>query len=451
MRHPSKLSVARGRHASQRGTSLIFSLVALAGLSVAGAAMMRSSDTATLVSGSLGFQESVTKSTERAVEAGIAGVTGMSTASRQTDAPANNYYATLEAVNLEPTAARLSPSTDQEILDTQTGNTVRYVVERMCASGTGAPAAATCVMDGALPLYRVTALGIGPRFSSETTQAMFTISVPTPTCGIVTQGALKVSGESWQYGASNCYHSNTSIDISGAARTGGLTASAVGSVAYGGGGMSVTTQTVAPSKALPTVDPSAHKTYARQVFKADGTITGTGFGAGLWSWDSGNQTWTLSASGTLPAAGLYYFETNAEISGTLGTVAAPVTISIVAEKSIKISAQVHLRDFVDLTTPHPAATNQVFLMAGGDIELPGGSQYLDTSRSAMVAAGAELKVNGSIEVEASLIAHNQAAPSGSQDWASENMVSGTLTQRYDGNGSSTTPTASRQRWRLVTR
>jgi type IV pilus assembly protein PilX len=458
--------VGQSACAAQRGTSLIFALVALAGLSVAGAAMMRSSDTASLVAGSIGFQESATKATERAIEAGIAGVMAMSASARQSNDADRNYFATLESVNLEPTPARLSPTTDQEIIDTQTGNTVRYVVERMCQSGTAAPAAATCVMDGTMPLFRVTALAIGPRYSSETTQALFTISVPVPACGIMTQANVKVQGQTTQLGSSNCYHSNGNLNISGTMQTAGLEAKAVGTATYSGGGpFTVDLDSGESSRELPAVDPTIHKPFATHLFTATGecsaTVQGSSDGArnctgwpnGAWKWLNPTKRWVLDMDfdATLPPTGLYYFEANVEIPKKMGRLSPynPAVISIVSEMSVLISGEVHLSDYTNLT--HPSVTNQVFILAKGDLELPGSSTYRDATATSSMLAGAELKVNGAITIDANLVARNESLPVGAQNWVTENDVSGNIIQTYNGTGGSLTPTASRQRWRLVTR
>lgn len=438
------------RRRRQRGTSLIIAMIALVGLSAASVAMLRSADTTSLVAGAMGFQESATRASELAIETGIAAVTALSADGRKNNNAGINYFASLESVNLEPTATRLSETTTAAVSDTQTGNTARYVVERLCSS-TGAAAAATCIMDAGQAVYRVTALTLGPRYASETTQATFTVNEAIPACGIMTEKSMTVSGESYQYGTSKCYHSNAGSLVSGALRTAGHTISAVGTASYTGGGMAVTTQSSASGRVLPTVSPATHQPYARQVFRSNGTITGTGFNAGHWKWDSGSKVWILDADldTSPPTAGLYYFETNVEIGKKLGRAGAPATISIVSAMSIKISAEVYLRDFTDAS--HPAATNQIFIMSSGDLELPGGSSYLDTSHSSMLIAGAELKVNGSVTIEGNLVARNEALPAGAQNWVSENIVSGTLTQTYGSNAGGAAASASRHGWRLVAR
>jgi type IV pilus assembly protein PilX len=456
------------RRGAQAGASLIIALVALAGLSVAGAAMMRSADTATLVVGSLAFQETAAKATERAIETAIAGVTALSVAQREANQSSVNYFAAVEFVNLEPSTTRLTTTMANAVADTATGNTMRYAVERLC-SAAGTYGAASCVMQDGLPVYRVTAVAVGPRFSSETAQTFFTVSEPLPACGVQTQQLVTISGQSHQHGAAKCYHSNSNLQVSGTVQTAGVTAYAVGTVTDGGGGILAANEfNGSPSRSLPAASPATHKGHATLVFQANGncgsgagsgTRNCTGFPSGAWSYDNGSKLWKQEIdldgiSGAIPAAGLYYFETNVMFK-KLGRTGALATMTIISDMSIQMPAEVHLRDFSDAA--HPTATNQIFILAAGDLELPGQGEYLDDlpdrdgGRNAMIIAKAELKINGDTTAEAGFVARNEALPANANNLATENTVSGTLHQTYDGDGGGAAATPARLRWRLLAR
>ncbi len=451
----------------QHGLSLPFALVALAGLGLTGVSMMRSTDATTMIAGNLGFRDTAAKATDLGLEAGIQGLIAMSAADRQSNLTASNYYASLESVNSAPSVTRLSATlpTTQVQTNAATGNTVRYVIERLC-EGAGASNASTCVMDapGTGALYRITAMTVGPRNASQTAQVIVGLDLPAPYCSMMMQAAVVVSGMNTQLGSSKCYHSNTSILISGAAGNAGIEATSVGTTSYGGGGSySIATQSLQPARSLPPVNPIDHKPYVTHIFTASGTRSNIGgttaVAAGHWLWQPSATPpqWQLNVDydSTCPPAGRYYFETNVEISKKIGASGLVCPLSIIAEKSLKINGgPIYMSNYRgNPPATVPAATNEVFLMAGGDLELPGSSTLTDgTYKSALVSAKAEIKVNGAITIEGAIVARNETAAAGSDDLAPINTVSGTVEQTYEGNAAAgATPTAKRKSWRFVSR
>jgi len=135
----------------QKGLSLIIVLIALLIISLAAAALLRSSDTGTLVSGNLAFQKTALASGDSATEAAIIwlvtpGVTLFD------DSPANGYYAsTLDGCDLTGTrtpavvaddvnwtgpdpgaACNANGLTPAQPAGVAAGYTVRYVINRVC-------------------------------------------------------------------------------------------------------------------------------------------------------------------------------------------------------------------------------------------------------------------------------------------------------------------------------
>lgn len=78
---------------AQRGMSLLFSLLALAALSLAAVALVRSVNTSSQVIGNLGFKQDATSASSRATEAAIAWILGNPTL-LESDNAAEGYYAT---------------------------------------------------------------------------------------------------------------------------------------------------------------------------------------------------------------------------------------------------------------------------------------------------------------------------------------------------------------------
>jgi len=214
----------RSQKSGQRGVVLVVALVALVILSLAAVALVRSVDTATIIAGNLAFKQSATNSGEGAliranqwiasqiesdgvsandilegtnaadIAAGVAAgyfatTTGLATK--------NGYAATMSSYEMLANTTTWGSDRSQSaqvadcsgtIGDTDcSGNTIRYVIERMCtntgpadcssclcgpiadgtssfsvktATGAGAPAT-----SGGTPMYRVTARASGPKNS----------------------------------------------------------------------------------------------------------------------------------------------------------------------------------------------------------------------------------------------------------------------------------------------
>lgn len=161
----------------QRGLSLLFALLALAVMSLASVALVRSVDTSSLIAGNLGFKQDATAAAGQAAERAIEWLVANTGAALENDDVAAGYYASsLDALDVTGTgstsstravvdwmedgckvdaktgfAACLTPS--PEIVLNAGANRARYVISRLCA-GEGSPA----VVDCAFP--------IGSAFSS---------------------------------------------------------------------------------------------------------------------------------------------------------------------------------------------------------------------------------------------------------------------------------------------
>lgn len=152
----------------QRGVVLFFTLVALLVMSLAAVALIRSVDTATLIAGNLSFKQASTNSSSAAAEVAMdwlintqAAASGISVITNSThplnqDQPANGYYSSMDpAANLTNGSTIQWTNADSKLVfaDAQ-GNTVRYVIHRMCYRGNQAlvdPVAgpAGCLFSGA--------------------------------------------------------------------------------------------------------------------------------------------------------------------------------------------------------------------------------------------------------------------------------------------------------------
>lgn len=152
-----KMAPRRGAPGKQRGVVLLISLIVLVAMTMAGVALMRSVDTATVVAGNVAFKESALQVADRGTQAAVrwlvsnsVGPTLISTNetagyfSNRSDPPdwfSEDAWTTSVQVNGgAPDAA---------------GNRVRYVIHRMCTQPDTAYNASNAGVDNECGLYFV--------------------------------------------------------------------------------------------------------------------------------------------------------------------------------------------------------------------------------------------------------------------------------------------------------
>jgi Tfp pilus assembly protein PilX len=197
------------RAAQQRGLVLFFALIALVAMSLAAVALVRSVDTSTIISGNLAFRQAATTSGDGSVENAITALTAMNGSSlnpfmdsghpfNTTDADAG-YYSNADdtALNLTASATWIDDNSSPAVTDAS-GNTTRYIIQRMCRienqllsktnclfsgeaknkDGKGIPLPSNicegpgCPKAGQLPVYRITVRVTGPKNTVSYIQAM---------------------------------------------------------------------------------------------------------------------------------------------------------------------------------------------------------------------------------------------------------------------------------------
>lgn len=144
---PNRIGYGRGHALKQRGVVLFFALIALVVMSLAAVALIRSVDTNTMIAGNLAFKQAATSSGDSGVERAVAWLkaaeaqmktNGKSVYKDMThtfnnDDPTQGYYSNINSFILTDSTAwdAIDPAKIPEIVD-QSGNRVRYVIERMC-------------------------------------------------------------------------------------------------------------------------------------------------------------------------------------------------------------------------------------------------------------------------------------------------------------------------------
>lgn len=191
----------------QRGVVLFIALIALVVMSLAAAALIRSVDTNTLITGNLSFKQSAIVSSDRGIETALTWVNTTAVANVNTlngNNLANGYFSTFDEVDLDNRAvlrdaaiwaANSAAATGAGITagrENDTGNDIRYIVQRMCREplaptkencqfgeaevGTGSKGVKSADEAGALidgaesPIYRVTVRVSGPKNTVSYTQ-----------------------------------------------------------------------------------------------------------------------------------------------------------------------------------------------------------------------------------------------------------------------------------------
>jgi len=198
---------AKASHFRQQGVALFFALIALVVMMLAAVALIRSVDTDTSVAGNLAFKQSATISADAGIETAFKTLKtgGINKELNSTANAALGYYATSEERNLTGTLTQpaafswddsnsaLAEGTDMENGKDSSGNTVRFVVERMChrAGSTspsdclsgesldtggkqpGGPCVVNCLKPQPVfsPIYRITARVQGPKNTTSYVQA----------------------------------------------------------------------------------------------------------------------------------------------------------------------------------------------------------------------------------------------------------------------------------------
>jgi type IV pilus assembly protein PilX len=163
MRHllvPNRRNGARPPAHPQRGVVLFIALLVMVALSLAGIALIRSADTATIVAGNLAFKQAAQSAVDRSLEQAVAALFDPVTApavpapvivDKTTDMLAQNYYACVQAagggciapgvaIPEIPTAmATMGKFADAGLNNglvpaDDAGNKTYYMIERMCAN-----------------------------------------------------------------------------------------------------------------------------------------------------------------------------------------------------------------------------------------------------------------------------------------------------------------------------
>ncbi len=181
---------------NQSGVIMLITLISLVIMLLASIALIRSTESNLMAAGNISFRRDVVNQAERAIpQVQTLFVTGalVSNAAREADSVANNYYASIQPSNTLGIPAALmdsSAATYNTNLITNSGVTVRYLIDRMCLAGTTGVTAISCTLSTSTtdntgckrppcsagtikPVYRISIRASGPRNTETFIQTTF--------------------------------------------------------------------------------------------------------------------------------------------------------------------------------------------------------------------------------------------------------------------------------------
>ena len=205
MNSPPKAGLS-GRVVKQRGVVLFFALISLLAIMLAAVALVRSVDTSTIIAGNLAFKQAATTSGDAGTEAAVVWLTAAEAADNSknvltdtthifnNDNAAAGYYSSLNpALSLTASSGLRIQWTDADSVlvlpdPDSSGNSVRYVIQRMCRNANVAIQNADCLFSGALqdlngkniPLPQDVCIGAGCPAAGQTPQIRITSRTTGP-------------------------------------------------------------------------------------------------------------------------------------------------------------------------------------------------------------------------------------------------------------------------------
>lgn len=146
---------------AQRGIVLVIALIVLVAMTLAGIALVRSIDSASLIAGNLAFRQSATNSGDGALEAAVTAISALTKAQLESNATGYYAFAPAPAGKTDLTGAETPDNAADDfdwdanaatIAGSDTaGNRAQYVVHRLCETGTVALDAKKCATISAEP------------------------------------------------------------------------------------------------------------------------------------------------------------------------------------------------------------------------------------------------------------------------------------------------------------
>lgn len=254
--------------------------------------------------------------------------------------------------------------------------------------------------------FVIRASGFGPDGLRVNVETML---LPQALPAIVMNGNLTMSGSAKLLGTAGSVHVNGNLTISNTKVTVTKNATASGTYvkpkhwapggAGAGGGSTI---------AVPNIDANSYASEADLVLTSTGLIVDQATGATLctatynkqacknsfgWTFTSATAGWNLNQSSGLAAT--YFVQGPATVSGSPGSDANPLRITVIATGSITVSGSPKIA---------PEATSGLLFVTNGDLRITGGLKQQTPEGRILVRE--QLQISGSAKLKAQLLVQN---------------------------------------------
>jgi hypothetical protein len=287
--------------------------------------------------------------------------------------------------------------------------------------------------------------GFGPRGTTATLEQMLTpITMPA----LLVDGDLTLGGNASIEGSQGSVHANGNLEVDGSSVNVEQNATATGNlVANDGWAAGELTSGGMPRIPVPDIHASTYFNDADFVLHNDGRITnrpGTttycnafsstqaGYGTGCrnvtppggtaafgWRFNGTSLTWDLNPGGSAANQATYYSHTDVTVTGSPGTTANPLRITIIAEGDIEVTGNPDLR---------PEPSSEIQFVTDQDLRLAG-DLTIPTAYEGRIMVREQIDFAGTIELAGQVIVQNVPSIS---TVVVNNEVRGTATLTYNG-------------------
>lgn len=246
-----------------------------------------------------------------------------------------------------------------------------------------------------------------------------------------TNGNFSLGGNNQVTGACGSVHSNGNLTVGNPGPVVSGTATATGTVTYGGAvdlPSGVANPAVANQVPLD-IPPLPYSTFcpsrASWILRSGGAIENRTVSPaviapvpGIVRTTSGAAViWSMT--GAL-IGGVVCVEGNFALSGNAGTAILPHALTVVATGSVNISGTPILR---------PATTDSIMIIAGADVAIAGNPSGTHNYEG-LIYAGSQCSLTGNAQVRGNMVCRNDAHPPSAMNYAAANSTAGNATLTY---------------------
>lgn len=285
----------------------------------------------------------------------------------------------------------------------------------------------TVVTTDANKRLAVHAIGYGPGGTTTSLEAIVgQVMLPA----VVTNSNLDIAGSVNIEGDYGSVHSNSNLTFRGGAADIEQNCTSSGTLTGNTGNCSGTVGSGRPTLTVPNVWAADYLSQAGYILHSDGKLQRTSDSAFLcdassdadacktagYGWMFSSPTWSLGS--TVPLDGAYYAEGNINVSGSPGSSATPVQITLIAEGYIDISGSPDFQPFLPET----------FIVTNQDLKIAG-SLSTPISVGGQILVREQISIAGNAELAGQVIVQDAATTC---TLVTSNSISGSVTITHNG-------------------